>query len=410
MQLSEPVAGAAFDGAAPEVAQAITRYAAALDASDIDPLAIALARDAVARALAGAPNVTAEDVSEVAELDGRLRRQATELTVDRPVFAAWRTAMQPPAGAWWWALDEVADSAAPRPHAIWAILAGVCITVALSLAAEISVRFLSGGPDFLGLLSTLSQAFLALLAGSAFTRAGSEWVDRFLTRRRAAKKSHGAWKTLFALAVLAAIVLLRFSLPSIARLYNDRGVRLQQAGKITSARQSFARAIKLNPDYAAAHFNLGSVHEETLDYDEALGGYQRAIKLDARMYPAYNNLARLYVLRRSDPASALALLEQALRLAPPDRGVQYALNKNRGWANFKLEYFLQAEDDLRQAIALRPQGGAAAHCLLAQVLEAQKKDATAEWEACVAFAPFERGEVEASWLGRAQERLLREMQ
>jgi len=395
-----------------EVAQAITRYAAALEAPETGPLAIALARDALARALAGVPNVAAEDVSEVAELDGRLRSRATALTsqVGRPAFAAWRTAMQTPASAWWWSLDEVADSAAPRPHAIWAILAGVCITIALSVAAEISIRFLSGGPDFLGLFSTLSQALLALLAGSAFTRAGGEWVDRFLTRRRAAKQSHGAWKTLFALGVLAAIVLLRLMLPSIARLYNDRGVRLRQAGRITSARQSFARAIKLDPDYAAAYFNLASVSEETLDYDEALGGYQRAIRLDVRMYPAYNNLARLYVLRRGDPASALALLDQALPLAPPDRRVQYALHKNRGWANFKLEYFLQAEDDLRQAIALRPQGGAAAHCLLAQVLEAQKKDAATEWEACVAFAPGERGDVEASWLGRAQERLLREMQ
>ena len=414
MQIPEPLTRAAFDGGSPEVAEAIARYAAVLDAiGEIGPLDALIARDALARALAAkSASVTPGDVRHVAELDQRLRAQAVAIasSTERPKFATWRNAIQPPASAWWWSLDGIADSAVPVPHPIWAILAGLFITLAVSLTAEISVRFLSGGPDFLGLLSTLSQAVLALLAGSAFTRVGSEWIERFLARRRAAKKSHGAWKTLFAFAVLAAIALLRMSLPSIARLYNDRGVRLQQQGRLTSARQSFARAIKLDPDYAAAHFNLAAALEETLDYDEALGGYQRAIKLDERIYPAYNNLARLYLLRRNDPASALALLDDALELAPRDRRVQYALHKNRGWANFKLEYFLQAEEDLKQAIALRPQGGAAAHCLLAQVYEAQKKDANAQWEACVAFAPGERGEVEASWLGRAQERLLGEMQ
>jgi len=419
MQRLEPVPHAVTDGAPPRLGEAIAGYATALDAlasgvtdTQAGVLEMLLARDALARALASAPNPTPETLSRVAELDARLRGQAAAVaaSVGSRTLAGWRSATQPPGTAWWWSLDTIADSAASASHPIWAILAGAFITLAVSLASDISLRFLSGGPDLLGLISTFSQALLAVLAGSAFTRVGGEWLTRFLSSVHAVRGSRGAWKTSFAAALLAAILVLWLSLPSVARLYNDRGVRLQQAGKVTSARQSFERAIRLSPDYAQARFNLASAHEETLDYDAALGEYQRALKLDERLYPAYNNLARLYVLRRGDPASALALLDHAIALKPPEKRVLYSLHKNRGWANLRLEYFLQAERDLKDAISLRPEGGAAAHCLLAQVFEAQKKDASVQWNNCLAYAPGEQGEVEASWLGRAQERLLQEVQ
>jgi hypothetical protein len=62
---------------------------------------------------------------------------------------------------------------------------------------------------------------------------------------------------------------------------------------------------------------------------------------------------------------------------------------------------------LRTAIASR-EDGAAAHCLFAQVQEAQEKAdlATREWEACVAYAAGNK-DVESIWLSLAQERLPR---
>jgi len=408
MHISEP-ARSQVDGASPNVDDAIATYAALLDSGP--PLEVLAARETLARVLAEAATLAPEDLRQVAQLDTRLRANAAAIAASAggSALVAWRNAVQAPPSAWWWSLDEIADSQAPAANPAWAILAGAFITLAVTLATEISLRFLSGGPDFLALLSTFSQGLLALLAGGALTSGGGRWIERFLARLRIARGSHDAWKTIFALGVLAAIVTLRLSLPSIARFYNDRGVRLLQAGKVTSARQGFERAISLHPDYVQAHFNLAGAQEETLDYDTAQSEYQRALKLDERMYPAYNNLARLYLLQRGDPASALALLDHALALAPRERLVQYSLHKNRGWANFGLGYFLQAEEDLKTAIRLRPQGGAAAHCLLAQVLEAEKKEASAEWESCVAYAPGEQGEVEASWLGLAQERLLQSM-
>lgn len=363
------------------------------------------ARDALAAALPTPAVLDADALNRVARIDDGLRAQAQRVTasVGRGTLRSWRAAIQAPATAWWWSLETVADDATPASHPMWTILAVAFITLAISLATDISLRFLSGGADLLGLFSTFAQAALALLAGSSFTRFGGERVDKFLARRNVAKRSQGMVKTAFALAVLAVIVVLRLSLPAIARLYNDYGVELQQVGRITGARQAFERAIRLDPDVPQPHFNLASAFEETLDYDAALAEYQRAIKLDERIYPAYNNLARVYILRRGDHASALQLLDDALRLAPKDDDVQYSLYKNHGWANLGLKYFQEAQADLERAISLQPSGAAAAHCLLAQLLDVRQGEAMPEWEMCLALA--DDPEVEASWRSLAQERV-----
>lgn len=420
MSVVEAVANEASRAPA-AVRDALLRYESALavlerttSPEDLPSAALAtlFARDALASTLSGPAGITPGPLSQAAQLDSRLRAQATRVStsVGRGTLGSWRTVLDVRPNAWWWSLDTVADGSIPAPHPLWAIVAAAFITLAISLATDISLRFLSGGADVLGLFSAFSQALLALLAGGAFTRVGGEWIERLLGRRGVRKKSQGALKAALALAVLAVIVGLRLSLPAIARLYNDSGVEQQQAGRLTEARKSFERAVRLSPDYPQAHYNLASALEETLDYDPALGSYQRAIKLDERIYPAYNNLARLYILRRNDSASALALLNTAIELAPQDSPVQYSLYKNRGWANFGLKFHLQAEADLRHAIALRKAGGAAAHCLLAQVLEAQAREAAAEWESCVSYIEGERHEVEPGWLGLAQERLLKASQ
>jgi tetratricopeptide (TPR) repeat protein len=209
--------------------------------------------------------------------------------------------------------------------------------------------------------------------------------------------------------VLLIVFALHLSLPAFARYYNDHGVRLQRDSQISSAIEQFQRALSLNPDYAEAHYNLATAYEEVLEYDKALSEYQRAIEADDQFSDAYNNLARLYILRRNDPASALTLLDVALER---DLGldqtqqlrVRYSLLKNRSWAYLDLKYYGLATADLREALVLRTDG-AAAHCLLAQVLEAQSdsKAALAEWEACLRYAKGDL--VEASWLGLARERV-----
>jgi tetratricopeptide (TPR) repeat protein len=244
---------------------------------------------------------------------------------------------------------------------------------------------------------------LALAAGGALTQAGGRWIDGLLAARGISRPAH--WKTGLALLVLLLVLALRLSLPAFARTYNDRGVRLQIAGRITSAIDSYERAISLAPDYALAHYNLGSAYDEILQYDKALVEYQTAIQNDPRLYFAYNNLARLYMLQERDYVSALRLLERGVNLEPTEPAVRYSLLKNRAWAYLALKLPDLAETDLRHALALRPEG-AAAHCLLAQVLEArgQPTDALDAWGLCIAYNASEEN-VEPDWYATARERL-----
>ena len=293
---------------------------------------------------------------------------------------------------------------------MWAIAAGLFLTVAISLTAEIARRFLTVGPDFIGAFSTLVQALLAVLAGRSLTTSGQQSMEAALARLNISRKYAHVATTAFALAVLLLVLGLRMSLPGVARYYNDLGVRQQLNGQVTSAIQSYRRATSLNPNYAQAYYNLGTAYEAVLANDLALTAYQTALLLDSHMYAAYNNLARVYMLQNNF-ANALPLLDLALDLkldlgSQDSANVRYSMLKNRGWANLGLKYLLIAQVDLQQALDLKP-NGAAADCLLAQVLEAQNQLATAlpEWEACLRWAPADAVPVEARWVAQARERL-----
>jgi tetratricopeptide (TPR) repeat protein len=206
--------------------------------------------------------------------------------------------------------------------------------------------------------------------------------------------------------VLLPTLALWMSFPAIARWCNNRGVENQQLGHLTSAVEEYKRALELHPSSAQIHYNLAGAYEELSDYDKAAGEYRRALEADDTFYPAYNNLSRVYILR-GDYAAALSLLDRGLSFKPREMSVQYSLYKNRGWANLGLGLVGQAELDLRRALALRQDGGAA-FCLLAQVQEAHgKHDAIVpSWESCVAYGS-EQKDVEPSWLSLAQEHLRR---
>jgi DNA-binding winged helix-turn-helix (wHTH) protein/Tfp pilus assembly protein PilF len=236
------------------------------------------------------------------------------------------------------------------------------------------------------------------------------WAEKLLLWFRANPKFLKflrRWTLPLAITGLFLALALVKSLPSIARTYNNRGFQLQQSGEIKAAIEDYRRAIRLNPGYAEAHYNLADAYEEIPDYDKALEEYQKAINANFKFYQAYNNLSRLYILRRRDYGAALRLLDRAMNLKPQEPSVQYSLHKNYGWANFELRQLGQAEQNLKFAVAVNSDRGAA-HCLLAKVLDVREKAAVAlaEWEACAAYSSQE--EVEPEWRNEAQERLRKE--
>ena len=148
----------------------------------------------------------------------------------------------------------------------------------------------------------------------------------------------------------------------------------------------------LAPGYSVAHYGLATILEKKQPKD-AIKEYMLAIQYDSRFYAAYNNLARVLIMQKDDNdyASALQLLNQAKSLEPNDPRVQYSLYKNLGWASLKRKNYAESEMYLRHAISLcKPNEGAAAHCLLASLLN-ERKDlhAIAECETCISLEPGE---------------------
>lgn len=286
------------------------------------------------------------------------------------------------------------------------------LTVSLGLLGEISSRFLTGGPDALGALAVSTQSILTLLtAGGALTVTGREGYKSILRSMKIHERYWHEISALFSFILAIALFGLRSSLPQIATQYNKWGFENYQKGDLGSAEENYQRAIKLNPDDTLAHFNLGLLYEEQQKLELARNEYQ--IAAQDNILGAINNLSRLYILNKNYPAAASLLLKALAsdKLKPSDEA-KYTLLKNLGWARLMQGYYSDAEAKLLEAIELQKAAKlktniAAPHCLLAQVMEAQKdkKGALKEWEACNQYADIASSPDEDSWSITAKKRL-----
>lgn len=190
-------------------------------------------------------------------------------------------------------------------------------------------------------------------------------------------------------------------------LANWYGIKSYLAGNLPQAQSAFNWALKTDPLNlwsAETHYNLGGLYEAQQNYQQAQAEYQRAMELG--LLEAYNNQARLYILK-GNYSAAVVLLQFGIRLtkneAPEDR---YNFFKNLGWARLEQGSVEEAEIELEQAIALQGDR-AAAYCLLAQVLDRQgeKKQAVSHWEDCLAYTHLPRTPEEDKWIRLGQQRL-----
>jgi tetratricopeptide (TPR) repeat protein len=87
---------------------------------------------------------------------------------------------------------------------------------------------------------------------------------------------------------------------------------------------SYQKVLKLDPDYAPAHINLGTLYYNQSDYDQAEAHYRKAIAADSRYALAYFDLGNvLDETQRVD--QAIAAYKAALQLAPTYADAHYNL-------------------------------------------------------------------------------------
>jgi Flp pilus assembly protein TadD len=66
-----------------------------------------------------------------------------------------------------------------------------------------------------------------------------------------------------------------------------------QAGRVGEAIGHFEQALRIKPDYAEVHYDLGSALEQTGRLREAIGHYQQALRIKPDLTAARTALARL---------------------------------------------------------------------------------------------------------------------
>lgn len=305
-----------------------------------------------------------------------------------------------------------------RKSRLRAFLPWLFASLAAILFTDVLRRFLGGDDGWRDIIAIVAQAVFVIAAALSVTpiaatllRLNHPLAEKAASLNLFNKSDKGWWSIFLILIILALAMGLWLRLPAFARYHNEKGFGFQHGDPpdLSRARECYQLAARLKPSYAQPHYNLATVIED-LQPEKAMEEYLLAVRYDSHIYPAYNNLARLYLRRgrENDYESALRMLNQAVDLAPQEENVRYSLNKNLGWAHLALKRYPLAEMYLRRAISLRgPQGGAAAHCLLAYVLKEQGKPGVIdECFDCVSLAPGEK-DIEDNWVSDARDCLMK---
>jgi protein O-mannosyl-transferase len=118
---------------------------------------------------------------------------------------------------------------------------------------------------------------------------------------------------------------------------------------IAQAMIHLTEALRLKPDLAEAHYNMGLGMHRLGRLDEAIAAYRQALQLKSNLPEAYNNIGNaLQEMGRVD--EAIPQYEIALRLEPD---FVYALN-NLGYALQKKGRLMESAASFREALRIKP--------------------------------------------------------
>ncbi|WP_306552862.1 hypothetical protein [Acidovorax sp.] len=396
---------------APPREQALRDYSATVENVERLPTIevaweLAEARDRLAALGKGKEQCRLDELEEVAALDKRARVALARVPgAAAKSFESLRDARDADAKRWWWAPATWAGNA---NDSLWLVLTATCWALALTLTTTTINRWLVGGPDWTTVIAVAVQAVLALLGGAAFLDWGRSWLLSVAAVTRQPVGSRHLVAFGMTVAALSVAVGIRGALPHVALLYQMQGQTHFEAGRLASALESWRRASSLDPDPWELRYQLGSVLERMAEVDKAIAEYRLAVASpDAPVY-VHSNLARLYLAQKSDPTSALALLDAALRAHEKQDQVRYRLLINRGAAYLALQLPRLAQYDAASAKLIAKDLGwsssPSADCLLAQ---ASKSKDLVQWTRCI--TPTMLDEVsDPRWQAFGREKLMEE--
>ncbi len=134
-----------------------------------------------------------------------------------------------------------------------------------------------------------------------------------------------------------------------ALFHNALGLALSQNGQDNAALAQYQEALKLNPHYAQASYNLANALLKAGQTDEAMAQFQNAFKLDPGNAKAHNNLGTaLRKMGRTD--EAIAQYREALGIDPTYTPAYY----NLGNALYQKGQIAEAIGEYQAALKTQP--------------------------------------------------------
>ncbi|KAF9618297.1 hypothetical protein IFM89_000932, partial [Coptis chinensis] len=101
----------------------------------------------------------------------------------------------------------------------------------------------------------------------------------------------------------------------LAIVLTDLGTSLKLAGNTQEGIQKYCEALKIDPHYAPAYYNLGVVYSEMLQYDMTLSCYEKAAIQRLMYAEAYCNMGVMFK-NRGDLESTISCYERCLAVSP----------------------------------------------------------------------------------------------
>lgn len=171
--------------------------------------------------------------------------------------------------------------------------------------------------------------------------------------------------------------------PDDAVAHYNLGLALLDDNDLAGAAAALKEAIRLKPDHAEAHWALGNAYAARSDHAKAIAAYRQALRLDPALAAVYCNLGNS-LCEIGDRDGAVEAYRQAIRLKPDFFDAQYDL----GVALVGQERYEEADGPASEAVRLKPDS-ADAHWMLGAV-RAGKKDhagAIAEYREALRLKP-----------------------
>lgn len=209
---------------------------------------------------------------------------------------------------------------------------------------------------------------LALFAGTAIVEVFGLWKER---RRQALPVYAGAFAVLAISFLIVHRPVAGKPEPS-AGAYNTLAAAYGEQGKTDEGIASAEQALKLDPSYGTAHYNLANLLVIKGSLAEAEEHYREAIRLHPRFMLAHRNFGDLLMMKRQ-PARAAEEYAAALKLDPGQGDVHLTLGRIF-IAEGRLD---EAAEHFRAAVKLEPDL-AEAHESLGRILLRQGKKEEAE--------------------------------